>query len=182
MILDKVTPGFAVPDDVNVIVEIPRHGDPVKYEVDKETGAMFVDRFMATAMHYPTNYGYIPHTLSEDGDPVDVLVVTPLPLIPGSVVRSRPVGVLQMEDEAGPDSKIVGVPIDSLTSLYQHVDSFRDLPRELLDRIAHFFAHYKDLEPGKWVKIGGWAVAEEAKQEITDSVQRYQQADDKPNF
>ncbi len=182
MILDKVTPGFAVPDDVNVIVEIPRHGDPVKYEVDKETGAMFVDRFMATAMHYPTNYGYIPHTLSEDGDPVDVLVVTPLPLIPGSVVRSRPVGVLQMEDEAGPDSKIVGVPIDSLTSLYQHVDSFRDLPRELLDRIAHFFAHYKDLEPGKWVKIGGWAGAEEAKQEITDSVQRYQQADDKPNF
>lgn len=182
MILDRVETGKSVPEDINVIVEIPRHGDPVKYEVDKDTGAMFVDRFMATAMHYPTNYGYVPHTLSEDGDPVDVLVVTPLPLIPGSVVRCRPVGMLEMEDESGIDAKVLAVPIDKLTTLYQHVDTFRDLPKELLDRISHFFEHYKDLEPGKWVKVKGWVGPEEAKQEILDSVHRYQQAADKPAF
>lgn len=176
MSLELVAPGHAVPDDVNVIVEIPRHSDPVKYEVDKSTGAVFVDRFMATAMYYPTNYGYVPQTLSEDGDPVDVLAVTPFRLIPGSVVRCRPVGLLQMEDEAGVDGKIIAVPVDGLTHLYEDVETFRDLPRDLLERISHFFAHYKDLEPGKWVKIHGWAGPEEAKQEICRSVERYTRA------
>lgn len=182
MILDRVETGKSVPEDINVIVEIPRHGDPVKYEVDKKTGAMFVDRFMATAMHYPTNYGYVPHTLSEDGDPVDVLVVTPLPLIPGSVVRCRPVGMLEMEDESGVDAKVLAVPIDKLTTMYHHVNTYRDLPKELLDRIAHFFEHYKDLERGKWVKVRGWVGPEQAKLEITSSVERFQQAKEKPAF
>jgi len=182
MPLGMVPPGQSVPDDVNVIIEIPRHGDPVKYEVDKDTGAMFVDRFMATAMYYPTNYGYIPQTLSEDGDPVDVLTVTQFRLITGSVVRCRPVGMLQMEDESGIDAKIIAVPVDKLTTLYEDVNTFRDLPRELLNRIAHFFDHYKDLEPGKWVKIKGWLGPEEAKQEILDSIARYEQAKEKPAF
>lgn len=171
MILDRVPAGKSVPDDINVIIEIPLHGEPVKYEVDKETGAMFVDRFMATAMHYPCNYGYIPHTLCDDGDPVDVLVVSPLPLIPGSVVRCRPVGMLEMEDESGYDTKILGVPVDKLTTLYRHINTYRDLPRELLDRIAHFFDHYKDLEPGKWVKITGWADVDRAREEILKGIQ-----------
>lgn len=182
MSLGTVPSGHAVPHDVNVIIEIPRHGDPVKYEVDKDTGAMFVDRFMATAMYYPTNYGYIPQSLSEDGDPVDVLVVTPFRLITGSVVRCRPVGVLEMEDESGLDAKILAVPIDKLTTIYENINTFRDLPRELLDRISHFFEHYKDLEPGKWVKIKGWAGPEEAKKEINASVTRHEQAQDKPAF
>jgi inorganic pyrophosphatase len=171
MFVDRVPTGKSVPDDVNVIIEIPLHGDPVKYEVDKETGAMFVDRFMATATHYPCNYGYIPHTLCDDGDPVDVLVISPLPLIPGSVVCCRPVGMLEMEDESGEDAKILGVPVDRLTTLYRHINTYRDLPRELLDRIAHFFDHYKDLEPGKWVKITGWADVERARQEIIKGVE-----------
>ena len=173
MILDRVSSGSNVPNDVNVIIEIPSHSDPVKYEVDKETGAMFVDRFMGTAMHYPCNYGYVPQTLSEDGDPVDVLVVTPIPVISGAVIRVRPLGMLCMTDEAGRDSKIVAVPIDKLSSLYTHMDSVRDLPKALLDSISHFFDHYKDLEPGKWVKIDGWVDAEEAKREILESIERY---------
>ncbi|MCP4390747.1 MAG: inorganic diphosphatase [Gammaproteobacteria bacterium] len=173
MILDRVSSGKNVPSDVNVIIEIPSHSDPVKYEVDKETGAMFVDRFMGTAMHYPCNYGYIPQTLSEDGDPVDVLVVTPIPVISGSVIRVRPLGMLCMTDEAGRDSKIIAVPVDKLSSLYTHMNTARDLPKSLLDSIAHFFDHYKDLEPGKWVKIDGWVGVEEAKQEILDSIERY---------
>ncbi len=180
MSLGLVSPGHAVPEDVNVVVEIPRHGDPVKYEVDKDTGTMFVDRFMATAMYYPTNYGYIPQTLSEDGDPVDVLAVTPFRLIPGSVVRCRPVGMLKMEDESGIDAKILAVPIDKLTPLYDDVHTFRDMPKELLERISHFFDHYKDLEPGKWVKILGWVGPEEAKEEIKASVTRYDQTRDTP--
>jgi len=139
---------------------------------------MFVDRFMGTAMHYPCNYGYVPQTLSEDGDPVDVLVVTPIPVISGSVIRVRPLGMLCMSDEAGQDSKIIAVPIDKLSSLYSHMKSVRDLPRSLLDSIAHFFDHYKDLEPGKWVKIEGWVDTEEAKQEILDSIERYNAAAD----
>jgi len=182
MALDQVKPGESVPDEINVIVEIPRDGDAVKYEVDKATGVLFVDRLLATAMHYPTNYGYIPHTLSEDGDPVDVLVVAPLALIPGSVVRCRPVGMLEMEDESGLDAKILAVPIDKLTTLFRDVNTFRDLPRELLDRISHFFDHYKDLEPGKWVRIKGWADTEGAKREIRESVERYANAEDKPAF
>ena len=173
MILDRVSSGKNVPNDVNVIIEIPSHSDPVKYEVDKETGAMFVDRFMGTAMHYPCNYGYVPQTLSEDGDPVDVLVVTPIPVISGAVIRVRPLGMLCMTDEAGKDSKIVGVPIDKLSNLYTHMDTVRDLPRALLDSISHFFDHYKDLEPGKWVKLDGWVVADEAKREILESIERY---------
>ena len=173
MILDRVSSGKNVPNDINVVIEIPSHSDPVKYEVDKETGAMFVDRFMGTSMHYPCNYGYIPQTLSEDGDPADVLVVTPIPVISGAVMRCRPLGMLCMTDEAGKDAKIIAVPVDKLSSLYSDMNSVRDLPRSLLDSISHFFDHYKDLEPGKWVKIDGWVDTEEAKQEILDSIARY---------
>ncbi|MCP4335715.1 MAG: inorganic diphosphatase [Gammaproteobacteria bacterium] len=174
MILDRVSRGKNVPNDINVIIEIPSHSDPIKYEVDKETGAMFVDRFMGTAMHYPCNYGYIPKTLSEDGDPADVLVVTPIPVISGAVVRVRPLGMLRMTDEAGADAKIIAVPIDKLSSLYSHMNSVRDLPKSLLDSISHFFDHYKDLEPGKWVKIDGWVDVDDAKREILDSIERYE--------
>ncbi len=173
MILDRVSSGTNVPDEVNVIIEIPSHSDPVKYEVDKDTGAMFVDRFMGTSMHYPCNYGYIPQTLSEDEDPADVLVVTPIPVISGSVIQVRPLGMLCMTDEAGKDSKIIAVPIDKLSSLYSGMNSVHDLPRSLLDSIAHFFDHYKDLEAGKWVEIDGWVDADAAKQEILDSIERY---------
>ena len=176
MILDRVSSGRDVPNDINVVIEIPSHSDPVKYEVDKETGAMFVDRFMRTAMHYPCNYGYIPQTLSEDGDPADVLVVTPIPVISGAVIRVRPLGMLEMTDEAGKDSKIVAVPIDKLSNLYSGMSSVNDLPGALLDSISHFFDHYKDLEPGKWVEIDGWVDVAEARQEILDSVERYNSA------
>jgi inorganic pyrophosphatase len=182
MNLDKVTPGDHVPNEVNVIIEIPSHADPVKYEVDKETGAMFVDRFMATAMHYPCNYGYVPHTLSDDGDPCDVLVVTPYPLIPGSVIEVRPLGVLNMEDESGLDAKVLAVPKDKLTRRYRTMENFRDLPHDILERIAHFFEHYKDLEQGKWVKVKSWGGVEDAKKEIMDSIDRYKNAPDKPAF
>ena len=182
MNLDRVGPGKKVPDEVNVIIEIPAHSDPVKYEVDKETGAMFVDRFMNTAMHYPCNYGYIPHTLSEDGDPVDVLVVTPIPLISGSVIVCRVVGVLKMIDESGPDAKLLAVPVDKLCKLYCGVKAPEDMPPLLLHQIAHFFEHYKDLEEGKWVKVEGWAGTEAARQEILESIERYQQAPEKPCF
>ena len=173
MSLDQVTPGKHVPDAFNVIIEIPMNADPVKYEVDKETGAIFVDRFMSTSMHYPTNYGYVPKTLSGDGDPVDVLVITPVPLIPGVVVRCRPLGMLKMTDEAGGDTKMLAVPIDKLTPLYRSLETVRDLPEVVLSQITHFFAHYKDLEPGKWVQIEGWGSPEEAKREIIDGVKRY---------
>ncbi len=182
MNLDRVTPGRDVPHDINVIIEIPSHSDPVKYEVDKETGAMFVDRFMNTAMHYPCNYGYIPHTLSDDGDPVDVLVVTPIPLISGSVIRCRPIAMLKMTDEAGEDAKLLAVPHEKLCKLYKDAQGPEDMSPLLLDQIAHFFAHYKDLEDGKWVKIEGWTGAEQACQEIVDSVTRYQNAPQKPCF
>ncbi len=173
MILDRVGYGKNVPNDINVIIEIPSHSDPVKYEVDKDTGAMFVDRFMGTAMHYPCNYGYIPQTLSDDGDPADVLVLTPVPVITGSVVRVRPLGMLQMSDEAGEDAKILAVPIDKLSNMYASYNNIRDVPKPLLDAIAHFFEHYKDLETGKWVKIDGWVDKEEAKKEIMKSIERY---------
>jgi inorganic pyrophosphatase len=182
MNLDRVTSGQDIPHDVNVIIEIPSHADPVKYEVDKETGAMFVDRFMNTAMHYPCNYGYVPHTLSEDGDPVDVLVVTPIPLISGSVIRCRPVGMLKMTDEKGPDAKVLAVPIDKLCTLYRAVQKADDLPAMLIAQIAHFFEHYKDLEANKWVKIEGWADAAAAKAEIVAGVERYKNAKEKPFF
>jgi inorganic pyrophosphatase len=182
MNLDRVTSGKNLPDDLHVIIEIPAHGEPVKYEVDKDTGAMFVDRFMNTAMHYPCNYGYVPHTLCEDGDPVDVLVVTPIPLISGSVIRCRPVALLRMTDEAGGDSKVLAVPVDKLCTLYRDVQGPEHLPQPLLAQIAHFFEHYKDLEPGKWVKVEGWADAAAAKAEIIAAVTRYQSAPEKPCF
>ena len=173
MNLDRVTPGRDVPNDVNVIVEIPMNADPIKYEIDKATGALFVDRFMSTAMHYPCNYGYVPHTLSGDGDPVDVLVISPLPLISGVVVRCRPIGMLRMKDEAGDDTKVLAVPIEKLTSVYSRVKSPRDVPEAQLAAITHFFQHYKDLEKGKWVKVRGWVGATEAKREILDGIRRY---------
>lgn len=182
MNLDRVHPGDNAPDEINVIIEIPSHSDPVKYEVDKETGAMFVDRFMGTSMHYPTNYGYVPNTLSEDGDPVDVLVVTPVPLISGSVIKCRPVSVLNMTDESGPDAKILAVPVDKLTGRYRHIQSFEDVPPSLLNSISHFFEHYKDLEEGKWVKIDGWQCVADAKKEIVDSIERFKAAPVKPHF
>jgi len=182
MNLDRVTSGKDVPNDINVIIEIPSHSDPVKYEVDKDTGAMFVDRFMNTAMHYPCNYGYIPHTLSEDGDPVDVLVVTPVPLISGSVIRCRPIGMLKMTDEAGPDAKLLAVPVDKLCTLYRQSKKPEDMPGLLLAKIGNFFEHYKDLEPNKWVKVEGWQGPDEAKAEILAGVDRYQNAKDKPFF
>ncbi len=175
MILDRVSSGVNVPSDVNVVIEIPSHSDPIKYEVDKDTGAMFVDRFMGTAMHYPCNYGYIPQTLSEDGDPLDVLVVTPIPVITGAVIRVRPIGMLCMTDESGPDAKVLAVPIDKLSGIYSHVNTARDLPKPMLDSISHFFDHYKDLEPGKWNNIDGWVDADDAKREILESVERYKQ-------
>jgi inorganic pyrophosphatase len=182
MNLDRVNSGRNVPDDFNVVIEIPMNGDPIKYELDKETGALFVDRFMSTAMHYPCNYGYIPHTLSGDGDPVDVLVVTPYPLIPGVVVRCRPVGMLKMADEAGSDEKLLAVPVDELIIIYRKVQSPRDLPEITLNQIAHFFAHYKDLEAGKWVKVEGWVGPEGAKKAIHDGVKRYKAAKKKPRY
>lgn len=182
MNLDRVSSGDDLPKNFNVIIEIPAHSDPVKYEIDKDTGAMFVDRFMGTAMHYPCNYGYIPHTLSDDGDAVDVLVITPLPLIPGSVIKCRPLGMLEMEDESGMDAKILAAPIDKLTTMYRNKSSFRDLPEALLNSIAHFFEHYKDLEKGKWVNIKGWTGIDEAEQEIMAGVKMYSESDDKPCF
>ena len=182
MNLDRVGPGNDIPNDFNVIIEIPSHSDPVKYEVDKATGAMFVDRFMNTAMHYPCNYGYIPHTLSEDGDPVDVLVVTPTPLISGSVIRCRAVGILKMTDEAGPDAKLLAVPINKLCVLYREVEKPDDMPQQLLAQITHFFQHYKDLEDGKWVNVEGWGDRNEAGEEITNAIQRFNDAPEKPFF
>ena len=176
MNLERVTSGRDVPNDVNVIIEIPMNADPVKYEVDKETGAVFVDRFMSTAMHYPCNYGYVPHTLSGDGDPVDVLVISPFALITGVVVRCRPVGMLRMKDEAGDDTKVLAVPIDKLTSQYRGIRSPRDLPETRLAAITHFFQHYKDLERGKWVKVKGWVGAAAAKKEILDGMASFRKA------
>jgi inorganic pyrophosphatase len=180
--LDRVRSGDDLPNDFNVVIEIPMHAEPIKYEVDKESGAIFVDRFMSTAMHYPCNYGYIPHTIADDGDPVDVLVVSPYALQPGCVVRCRPVGMLKMHDEAGGDAKLLAVPVDKLTPMYRSIVSPRDFPQVVLDQIAHFFEHYKDLEPGKFVKVQGWVDADEAKQEIIEGVKRYQDAKDKPAF
>jgi len=184
MNLDRIPAGDDVPKSVNVLIEIPMRGDPVKYEVDKDSGALFVDRLMSTAMHYPCNYGYVPHTLSGDGDPVDVLVISPYPLITGVVVRCRPVGMLRMDDEAGEDTKVVAVPIDKVFPAYSGVQALRQLPEPTLERIAHFFEHYKDLEKGKWVKLDGWGDATEAKAILRDAIARYEGTpeSDKPHF
>jgi len=184
MSLDLVPTGRDVPDDVNVIIEIPKDAEPVKYEVDKASGAMFVDRVLTTAMRYPCNYGYLPHTLAGDGDPVDVLVVMPVPLIPGSVVRVRPIGMLAMKDEAGEDTKVIAVPVEKVFPAYRDVASVDDLLDWTRDRIAHFFEHYKDLEKGKWVKVEGWRDAAAAKQEILEGVARFKAlpARDRPHY
>jgi len=165
----KIPAGKDVPHDIFVVVEIPANHDPIKYEIEKEYDALMVDRFMATPMFYPANYGYIPDTLADDGDAVDVLVVTPYPVVPGSVIRCRPVGVLEMTDEAGEDAKVVAVPHEKLTTLYKDVKEATDLPALLLEQIKHFFENYKALEAGKWVKVQGWADAERARNIITRS-------------
>ena len=171
--LEHIEPGRSVPNDINVVIEISANSDPVKYEVDKKSGMIMVDRFVATSMYYPCNYGFVPHTLSEDGDPVDVLVIAPFSLYPGVVVRCRPIGMLRMTDESGPDAKILAVPVDKLSPRYQHVQKPEDLGDSMLANIAHFFQHYKDLEPGKWVKIDGFEDADAAKAEILASVERF---------
>lgn len=176
MSLSDVSPGIRVPDEINVVIEIPTGTGPVKYEVDKVSGAVFVDRFMSSAMFYPCNYGYVPSTLSEDGDPTDVLVVTPVPLISGTVIPARPVAVLRMTDEAGPDEKILAVPPERMTKEYRDIHGPSDLPIGLADRVEHFFAHYKDLEEGKWVKIDGWGDAAEAKGLIVAALERHRDA------
>lgn len=182
MNLDRVGSGHDLPNDFNVIVEIPMSADPIKYEVDKETGALFVDRFMLTSMHYPCNYGYIPHTIADDGDPVDVLVITPFPVTVGAVIRCRPLGVLKMEDEAGGDSKLLAVPIDRILPIYKHWREATDLAPERLATIQHFFEHYKDLEKGKWVKVVGWGNSQEAAVEIMAGIARFAAAKEKPQF
>ena len=172
MDLSRIEPGEAPPWDINVMVEIPLGGVPVKYELDKGSGALFVDRFLHTAMFYPGNYGFVPHTLSLDGDPCDVLVVGTVPVVPGAIIRSRPIGALMMEDEAGPDEKIVAVPVDKLHPFYTGVRSYQDLPQILCDQIGHFFQHYKDLEKGKWVTIVKWVGPEAAATLIRESLER----------
>ncbi len=176
MSLQQVTPGASAPDEFNVIIEIPMAADPIKYEVDKESGAIFVDRFMSTAMHYPCNYGYIPQTLSDDGDPCDVLVITPYPLIPGVVVTCRPIGVLNMEDEAGGDAKLLAVPIDKILPIYKHWQKPEDMNDLRLHQIQHFFEHYKDLEPNKWVKVTGWQGPEAARAEVRTGMENYRKS------
>jgi len=173
MSINTITAGAKVPNEFNVVIEIPMNADPIKYEIDKESGALFVDRFMMTAMHYPANYGYVPQTIADDNDPVDVLVHTPFPLLPGVVVRCRPLGILQMDDEAGGDAKILAVPTDAICPLYTHWKSIEDVPEIRLKQIQHFFEHYKDLESGKWVKVVGWEGLARCHQEILAGIERY---------
>ncbi|MFT5085609.1 MAG: inorganic pyrophosphatase [Lentisphaeria bacterium] len=182
MSLHLVPTGAKCPDEVNVIIEIPVGGEPIKYEVDKESGALFVDRILGTSMRYPCNYGYIPHTLCGDGDPADVLVFMNRPLLPGSVVKCRPIGMLKMTDESGEDAKILAVPVSKISTYYDKVNDIADLPEIKLAQISHFFEHYKDLEKGKWVKIDGWLGIAEAKKEILDSVANYNKEPEQPHF
>lgn len=171
MNINKIPAGKNIPDEFNVIIEIPIGGDPIKYEVDKDSGALFVDRFLHTAMVYPANYGFIPHTLSEDGDPCDVMVVGRRPLMPGCVITCRPIGAIIMEDESGQDEKIIAVPVDKLHPFYRDVKSYEDLPPLLADQFTHFFEHYKDLEDGKWVKVKEWVGVEETKKLIVQGLE-----------
>ncbi|MGO4172901.1 inorganic diphosphatase [Bosea sp. TAF32] len=172
MRIDAISIGKNPPDEVNVLIEVAIGGEPIKYEMDKEAGTLFVDRFLYTPMRYPGNYGFIPHTLSEDGDPCDVLVANTRPLVPGSYIAVRPIGVMLMEDEGGGDEKIIAVPVPKLTKRYENVHNYTDLPQITLDQIQHFFEHYKDLEPGKWVKLKGWGDAAEAKKLIVEAMER----------
>ena len=172
MRIDAIRIGNNPPDDVNVIIEVPIGGEPIKYEMDKAAGTLVVDRFLHTPMRYPGNYGFVPHTLSEDGDPIDVLVANTRPIVPGAVINVRPVGVLKMQDEAGGDEKVLAVPVPKLTKRYEHVKEYTDLPVITLQQVQHFFEHYKDLEPGKWVKMRGWGDAAEARKLITEAIER----------
>ncbi|MCE5233207.1 MAG: inorganic diphosphatase [Mizugakiibacter sp.] len=180
--LDLVPAGRDVPNEINVVIEIPKDAEPVKYEVDKASGAIFVDRILSTPMRYPCNYGYVPHTLGGDGDPLDALVILPLPLVPGAVIRCRPVGILRMSDEAGSDEKLVVVPVAKVFAGYAHIADIGQVSGHWLQRIGHFFEHYKDLEKGKWVKLDGWGGADDARAEIDACVARYDAAPLKPNF
>lgn len=175
MNLAAIAIGKNPPEDVNVIVEVPIGGEPIKYELDKESGTLVVDRFLYTPMRYPGNYGFVPHTLSDDGDPIDVLIANTRPIVPGAMINVRPIGVLKMEDEAGGDEKILAVPSPKLTQRYAKVHNYSDLPEITLHQIEHFFTHYKDLESGKWVKMVGWGDAAEAKQLIKDAIARFKQ-------
>jgi inorganic pyrophosphatase len=175
MNLKGLPPGRSVPDDINVVIEIPSHSGTVKYEVDKETGTIAVDRFLSTSMVYPCEYGFVPNTLSEDGDPVDVLVVSPESLFPGAVIRCRPVGLLRMTDESGKDAKILAVPVNKVSPRYEAIEKPSDLGEPLIAAIEHFFKHYKDLDVGKWVKVDGWEDVNSAKLEIMDSIKRYKE-------
>jgi inorganic pyrophosphatase len=175
MRIDAIAIGHNPPDDVNVIVEVPIGGEPIKYEMDKAAGTLVVDRFLHTPMRYPGNYGFVPHTLSDDGDPIDVLVANTRPIVPGAVINVRPIGVLKMDDEAGGDEKIIAVPVPKLTKRYEHVVNYTDMPEITLQQIRHFFEHYKDLEPGKWVKVVGWGDAQEAKRLIAEAIEREKQ-------
>ncbi len=172
MRIDAIAIGHNPPDDVNVIIEVPIGGEPIKYEMDKAAGTLVVDRFLHTPMRYPGNYGFVPHTLSDDGDPIDVLVANTRPIVPGAVINVRPVGVLKMQDEAGGDEKVLAVPVPKLTKRYANVMNYTDLPEITLQQVQHFFEHYKDLEPGKWVKVLGWGDAAEAKKMIVDAIER----------
>jgi inorganic pyrophosphatase len=172
MRIDAIAVGSNPPEDVNVIIEVPIGGEPIKYEMDKAAGTLVVDRFLHTPMRYPGNYGFVPHTLSADGDPIDVLVANTRPIVPGAVINVRPIGVLKMVDDAGGDEKVLAVPTAKLTKRYEHVANYTDLPRITLEQVQHFFEHYKDLEPGKWVKMGGWGDAEEARQLIREAMAR----------
>jgi inorganic pyrophosphatase len=172
MNLDAIAIGTNPPEDINVIIEVAIGGEPIKYEMDKKAGVLVVDRFLYTPMRYPGNYGFVPHTLSEDGDPIDVLIANTRPIVPGAVINVRPIGVLRMQDEAGTDEKIVAVPSPKLTRRYEHLHNYTDLPEITLEQIQHFFEHYKDLERGKWVKLDGWGDAAEAKRLITEAITR----------
>lgn len=174
MDLSKLSPGENLPEDVNVVIEVPMNSMPVKYEFDKEIGTITVDRFLPTAMFYPFNYGFVPNTLSGDGDPVDALVLAQYPVLPRSIIRCRPIGVLKMEDEKGEDEKVLFVPINELTRFYENIKNYSDLPRIHTEGISHFFERYKELERGKWVKILGWGDAEEAKKDLIEGVKRYE--------
>ena len=172
MRIEAISIGKNVPADVNVIIEVPIGGEPIKYEMDKAAGTLVVDRFLHTPMRYPGNYGFVPHTLSDDGDPIDVLVANTRPIVPGAVINVRPIGVLKMDDEAGGDEKIIAVPVPKLTKRYANVVNYTDMPEITLQQIQHFFEHYKDLEPGKWVKMLGWGDAAEARRLITEAIER----------
>ena len=174
MRLDAIAIGKNPPEDVNVVIEVAIGGEPIKYEMDKEAGTLVVDRFLYTPMRYPGNYGFVPHTLSDDGDPIDVLVANTRPIVPGAVINVRPVGVLKMVDDAGKDEKIVAVPSPKLTQRYVNVHNYTDLPQITLEQIRHFFEHYKDLEPGKWVKVQEWGDAAEARDLIKEAIEREQ--------